>query len=140
MNYRRWPGAVGVLGHCVTLLFIAGTLMGCAAEIVRTPTTLSQADPAKPRRIEIGALTTVELPSGFRRSLLSGSRWRHVGSVNQGEVFRSEDSVFTIAGANTHEAYLVISDERLVGFYLPGERAYSALTAPLPLRFRSTNN
>jgi hypothetical protein len=101
---------------------------------------LAQADPAKPRRIEIGALTTIELPSGVHRSLLSGSRWRHVGTLSEGEVFRSEDSVFTIVGANTHEAYLVISDERLVGFYLPGERAYSALTAPLALRFRSTNN
>lgn len=122
------------------LLLLAGTLVGCAAEIVRIPTTLSQADPAKPRRIEIGALTTIDLPSGFQRSLLSGSRWRHVGRVAQGEVFRSEDSVFTISGANTHEAYLVISDERLVGFYLPGERAFSALAAPLPLRFRPSND
>ncbi|MCE2950058.1 MAG: hypothetical protein ACK515_17945 [bacterium] len=136
MIYRRGLGAVGSVGRWVTLLLVSATLMGCAAEIVRMPTTLSQADPATARRIEIGALTTIELASGFQRTLLSGSRWRQVGTVTQGEVFRSEDSVFSIAGANTHEAYLVINDERLVGFYLPGERAYSALPAPLPLRFR----
>jgi hypothetical protein len=56
-----------------------------------------------------------------------------VGSIAQGQVFRSVDSVLTIEGRQVHEAYLVISGGALLGFYLPGESNYAALEAPVPL-------
>jgi hypothetical protein len=43
--------------------------------------------------------------------------------------------VFTLEGANIHEAWLVIRGAALVGFYLPAERAFSPLTSPVPLYF-----
>ena len=46
-------------------------------------------------------------------------------------------TVFTIEGANMHEAYLVLREGRVVGFYLPGERAFSALEPPAPMTYKT---
>lgn len=78
---------------------------------------------------------TVELPTRYRRTLAQGSRWRAIGSVAQGTVYRPVDTVFTIEGRQVHEAYLVVSTGLLVGFFLPGESSYSALSTPVPLSF-----
>lgn len=77
----------------------------------------------------------VRLSSGYERKLVEGSRWRPIGSLPQGEVLRPMGSVFTIEGRQVHEAYLVVSDTRLVGFYLPGEARFSPLEPSLPLTF-----
>lgn len=58
-----------------------------------------------------------------------------MGEVVHGKVYRSKDSVFFLRGANTHEAYLVIKDKRLVGFYLPGDKAWSVLAPSLDIEF-----
>ncbi|MFX8297360.1 hypothetical protein ABTL30_20295, partial [Acinetobacter baumannii] len=56
-----------------------------------------------------------------------------VGTVPQGVVYRPVGTIFTIEGRQVHEAYLVIADQRLVGFYLPGEQAYSPLSTAVPI-------
>jgi len=40
-----------------------------------------------------------------------------------------------VEGAHVHEAYLVVAGDRLVGFYLPVEKAYSPAT-PVSLKVR----
>ena len=69
----------------------------------------------------------LELPTAYDRLLKQGSRWIPVGNIPQGAVFRPDGHVLTIEGAHVHEAYIVISTERLVGFYLPVEKAFSPL-------------
>jgi hypothetical protein len=64
-----------------------------------------------------------------------GTRWDLVGEVAHGKVYKSKDSVFFLQGANSHEAYLVISGVKLVGFYLPGEKAWSPLDPPIDMEF-----
>jgi hypothetical protein len=111
---------------------VAMLLSGCAAEIVREPAELGSGPSTS---IQIKRLATVVLPTGYQRSLLTGSRWQRIGTIRQGSVFRPVDTVFTIEGANTHEAYIVVRETQLVGFYLPGERAYSGLPSPVDLDF-----
>ena len=65
--------------------------------------------------------------SGYRNLIKQGSKWRFVGRTPHGDVFRPVDGVFTVNGANVHEAYLVMAEGYLVGFYLPGEGAFSSL-------------
>jgi hypothetical protein len=60
-----------------------------------------------------------------------------VGLLPQGQVFRPVGTVFTIEGANMHEAFLVIQDARLVGFYLPGEHAFAPLETGIELEFKT---
>ena len=63
-----------------------------------------------------------------------------MGRSREGEIFRPVDRVFTVEGAQIHEAYLVLNGERIVGFYLPVERAFSAVpggsTPRLPIQRR----
>lgn len=87
----------------------------------------------------MGSLVTLTLSTGYQRSLLTGSRWEHVGSVPQGDVYRPVGTVFTIEGANMHEAYLVIRGDSVVGFYLPGEKSYSALQPAARIAYKTVN-
>jgi hypothetical protein len=77
----------------------------------------------------------ITLDTRRRRTLKAGSQWRAAGTVDQGDVYRPVGDVFTIKGANSHEAWLVVRDGTLVGFYLPAEHGYSALRATAPLQF-----
>ena len=112
------------------MLALAGVsiLVGCATEVVRSGVALK---PAEARRtIEMGGLATLTLATGYQRSVLTGSRWEYAGTVPQGEVYRPLDSVFTIEGANTHEAYLVVRDSRIVGFSPSGSKISSSTSCP----------
>lgn len=76
----------------------------------------------------------VSSSSGYRRTLPRASRWESRGRVPAGQVFRRIDGILTIEGAHMHEAYLVIADGKVVGFFLPVERAFSPST-PTPIAF-----
>jgi hypothetical protein len=123
-----FPG-MGLATGLVALALLAG----CASAVRTEATRLNPAtEPvAKVVRLEREAL--VVLPTGYKRHLKPNSQWRNVGSIPQGQVFRPVDSVLTIEGRQVHEAYLVISGGKLVGFYLPGESNYAALETPVPL-------
>jgi UPF0288 family protein (methanogenesis marker protein 3) len=118
-----------------SLICIATLILGCAAEVVRTPEQLVVSSQAA--QIELTKLVTVELSPGNEKKLFTGTRWMSVGNVKQGEVFKPVGTVFSIQGANSHEAYLVIAEKKLVGFYLPGDRAWSALKAPVAIEFKA---
>ena len=62
-----------------------------------------------------------------------------VGRVAQGLVLKPTQTVLTIEGAHMHEAYAVHRDGQLVGFYLPVERAYSALPLPASMPLQEKN-
>jgi UPF0288 family protein (methanogenesis marker protein 3) len=115
---------------CITTL-----ILGCAAEVVRAPEQLIVGSQAG--QIELTKLVTIELGPGNEKKLFTGTRWLNVGSVKQGAVFKPVGTVFSIQGANSHEAYLVITDKKLIGFYLPGDRAWSALKSPIEIEFKA---
>ncbi|MBY4732252.1 hypothetical protein M4D49_13035 [Cupriavidus pauculus] len=109
-------------------------LAGCApmiqsAPVDLTPLTESAATPAI--RFENNA--DLRLDTGYTRMLASSSIWKPVGRLPQGTVYRPAGTVFTIEGRQVHEAYLVIQDKQLVGFYLPGEQTYSPLSTAVPI-------
>jgi hypothetical protein len=77
----------------------------------------------------------ITLDTGYTRTLKAGGRWQAAGTVDQGAVYRPVGDVFTLEGAHIHEAWLVVRDGVLIGFYLPAERGYSPLGATAPLHF-----
>lgn len=66
----------------------------------------------------------IKLSTGYDRTLRRGTVWLNVGSVAAGDVYRPRDTVFSLEGTNVHEAYLVLSDGRLVGYFLPAENSF----------------
>jgi len=114
----------------------ASWLTACAPEVYRTVSEFRPlSGEGQQNVLRIRDSVTVKLDTAYTREIRAGSTWRFVGTVPQGRVFRPVDDVFTIEGANVHEAYLVLDSGRLVGFYLPVEGAFSPLTRRVRVRF-----
>jgi hypothetical protein len=63
----------------------------------------------------------------YERILRKNTKWQMIGSIREGNVFKSLNQVLTLECSNVHEAYLVVLDNRLVGFYLPVEKGFVKL-------------
>lgn len=100
-------------------------LAACAPEVVRQPTQLMPVTEQPASAIEILEDASVPVGPGYQRVIPRGSIWTRVGRAVQGEVFKPVDRVFTVEGTHIYEAYLVLDGDRVVGFYLPVERAFS---------------
>lgn len=124
---RRWM--VGILGVGLLILW------GCAFNLV----TLKQ--------VPVGQTTVVDGKSSWRLAkdtsvspargqnikLRSGTEWQYVCTIDQGDVYKTKDQVVTITASNTYEAYIVITDAGMTGFYLPLEKVFSPLSKVTPL-------
>jgi hypothetical protein len=110
-------------------------LAACASEVLRppVPTIFTPLSPGTPHaEVQLAEDAEIPVSPDYIRILPRGSRWQLAGSIAQGNVYRRVDGVFTLEGAQLHEAWLVLADTRLVGYYLPARRAYSAI-AGVPL-------
>ena len=123
----------------------AATVAACtlallaACAVVHAPVdfvALDTAAPAQPQRL--ASAVTIEFDTGYRRTIKAASQWKLVGSVAQGEVFKPVNDVFALEGAHMHEAYLVVHQGSVVGFYLPAERSFSSLRQQIPFSFSRT--
>jgi len=123
-NWRHYPMACALVG----------SLTACAASVRQAPVDFHPraASMAAPR-VAVLETVTIKLPTAYIRTVDKGSRWALAGQVPQGDVYRPVGTVFTIEGRQVHEAYLVVSQQAIVGFYLPGDRTYSALPTPVSL-------
>ncbi|XLZ69526.1 hypothetical protein ABT364_23785 [Massilia sp. SR12] len=113
-----------------TFLLSAALLCGCA--VVHQPTSMTPV--VAESRLTLAATVPLRLETGYQRTLLQGSQWTRVGQVAQGDVLRPYQHVLTVEGSHIHEAWLVVNDGKLVGFYLPAEGAFSP-QKPVPLSF-----
>jgi len=107
-------------------------LNACAFDIVRVkqiPVSLESSHNPK-SSLELQEEATVRMESGYSRTLKAKTRWEYVGKISNGDVFKTKDQVLTVEASNIYEAYIVISSEKLVGFYLPIEKSFSPLSEP----------
>ena len=121
-------GGFRAAGVLVVVLF----LVACAARVPVAPASLMPLAGEAPDFVVQSELP-IRLSSGYTRTVPAKSRWRAVGVLPQGTVYRPVDSVFAIEGRQIHEAYLVVRGDTLQGFYLPGEGNYSALATTLQI-------
>lgn len=119
-------------GAALAMALLAGA---CASEVVRHPTELA-ATAAQPRRFLVRQNTPIQLDTGYARVIVEGSELVEAGTIAQGRVLKPTNTTLTIEGAHTHEAYPVVEGERIVGFYLPVERAFSPLSRPVNLQLQ----
>jgi len=118
----------------VGVILLALSAGGCAVEQHSTQfSPLVVVEKSKLARLD--KVVNIQLDTGYSRTLKPGSLWRDIGSVTQGEVFKPYHDVFTLEGTNVHEAYLVVANNTLKGFYLPVERTFSPLNTQISLTF-----
>lgn len=116
---------------CRSLL--AAVLVGGCASEVPVRSTLLESLSSPTADLHLASSVAIRLPTGYERVLPAGSRWRAMGVLPQGVVFRPVGAVFAIEGRHVHEAYLVVRSGAVHGFYLPAESGFSPLTFPVPL-------
>jgi len=127
MNARK---LLFVLIICNCLFFI-----GCAFDVIHVKQTPAQLEPIqsdKPSLILEKALV-FDLDTNYSRTLKAGTEWIYHGSISEGDVYKSRDQVLTVEGSNIFEAYIVVKEKNLAGFYLPIEKTFSKLEEPLEL-------
>jgi hypothetical protein len=95
---------------------------------------------ASPATLRVRDSVTLHLETGYKRRVRGGSLWRPVGNVPQGLVLRPVGAEFTIEGQQVHEAFLVVRDQSIVGFFLPGEAHFSALTPSQSIKLDNIND
>lgn len=70
----------------------------------------------------------IQLDTGVDRNIKANSKWRYIGDIKNGKVYKPVDDVFSIQGTQEYEAYLVVSSGKIVGFYLPASSNFSPLS------------
>jgi hypothetical protein len=110
---------------CVLVYF--GFLVGCALEVVRSPVNITL---VKGSEFVLTQPAYLVLDSGYQRTINSGTTFLEVGTTQYGVVLKPLNTSFTIEGAHMHEAYPVIQNGTVTGFYLPVEKSFSPLTKP----------
>ena len=121
---------------CLTLAAMIA-LAGCAHDITSSSITASLMPiKASPRNdVKRANAVTLTLESNYERTIEKDSTWMKVGSLIQGDVYKRVGDVFTVEGRNVHEAYLVVANNSLVGFYLPHEKAFlKSIQSPIIFR------
>jgi hypothetical protein len=111
------------------------SMSGCAFDVIHVEQTTAKLETSSACGQDFRLVEAVEirLTGGYSRSLKKDTRWNCVGTIEQGHVYRTKDQILTVEASNIYEAYIVISDNKLVGFYLPVEHSFSPLKDPLPL-------
>ena len=124
------------------LLILATLLSGCAFDLAHV-----KYDPVKfePNSAETRRFTLREdvalsnLPCGYNRTLKKDKQWASIGRIDKGEIYKPIGHFFTVECSNIFEAYLVLRDDQLYGFYLPVEKGFVNIKnhIKLPLRFNN---
>jgi hypothetical protein len=110
-------------------------LNACAFDIVHVKQIPTDIEPTNDSiaKFTLGKETIISLGTGYRRRLKTNTHWTLVGTIPQGNVFKTKDQILTVEASNIYEAYIVVESDKLTGFYLPAEQTYSPLNEPLSL-------
>ena len=104
---------------------LALALAACAPEVVRHPAQLA-AGPSGHRFVSERAVTA-PVNWSYHTEVPAGVEFVELGTIGEGRVLKPLNRVITVESANVHEAYPVVDQGRLVGFYLPYEHAFSPI-------------
>lgn len=110
-------------------------LSACAFDVIilqKTPAQLV-ALPESGERWTLWMDMQATLPAGRVSGLRSLTVWQRVGTLDQGEVFRTKDQIVTVEASNIYQADIVVSGGKLVGFYLPVDHMFTRCTTTAPL-------
>ena len=102
--------------YCFFIILI----VGCAFDVVRvnqTPAHLTTQSAISSWKLLDDV--DVRLGTGYSRKLKKETKWDYVGSIESGDVYSTKDQILTVEASNIFEAYIVVSDDNLIGFYLP---------------------
>jgi hypothetical protein len=125
------------MGRMAIVASMAGFLRAaCAFDLAHVTYTAATFEPTQnaTRTVVLSKnVTLTGTPCSNSRTLRKTTRWEQVGTIAEGDVFRSKEQVLTLECSNVHEAYLVMSGNKLIGFFLPFEKGFVPHSPPIAL-------
>jgi len=120
---------------CSGLLLSVFFLVGCAFDLAHVSYTQTAFTSRIDANQTFTLAETVDIKSApcYKRTLRRDTRWDLIGSISEGNVYKSRDQALTVECSNIHEAYLVLAEKSLVGFYLPVEKGFVKISDPIKL-------
>ena len=126
-----------MMGRMAVVASMAGFLCAaCAfdlAHVTYTAATFQSTQNATHTVVLSDNVALTSTPCSNSRTLRKTTRWDQVGTIAEGDVLRSKDQVLTLECSNVHEAYLVMSGDKLIGFFLPFEKGFVPHSPPIEL-------
>ena len=114
-------------------------LLGCAFDLAHVSHKPAQLSPrvGVPKSLEfLESVSITQAPCGYGRTLRKGTHWDFWGAIAEGEVYKPRDQTLTVECSNVHEAYIVVVDSAMVGFYLPVESGFVSISRKIDLPVR----
>jgi hypothetical protein len=114
-------------------------LSGCAFDLAHVRYKLAEYVPTPDVRKSFVIDKSMEITGGtcYDRTLRKDMRWNLVGRIREGEIYKSSEQILTLECSNVHEAYLVVANDSIVGFYLPVEKGFVELSKPMKMDIRN---
>jgi len=125
-----WQGLLRWFGVGVALAIVSG----CTQELRMQPASIVLEKTMGPP-ITLQASAIGSSSEGYARTLKRNSSWRKIGTIRQGDILKPLDTTLTAEAIHVREAYIVVKQNRWVGFWLPVEKAFSPLDAATQIKF-----
>lgn len=100
----------------------AGFVSGCS--ITQIPVSERLVVDRNPSIVALQESVRIELSGAKDVLLRAGTSWTCFGSIEQGTVCSSADQLVVVESYNTRQAYIVVHDDQVVGYYLPVENSF----------------
>jgi len=116
-------------------LFLASILLivSCSAKQVQLESELQVSNDLNSIYL-LEEEVTIKASNAKPTILNSGTRWKQVGLIEQGVVYRTKDQVVIVNSFNVHEGYIVVNEKSIVGHYLPIEKTFvEVIAVPIKL-------
>lgn len=115
--------------------FLFLVLAGCAFDLahVRYKTVEYVPAPEAQKSFVLGENLEITEGTCYSRTLRKGKTWKLTGRIAEGETYKSSEQIFTLECSNVHEAFLVVANDRIVGYFLPVEKGFVRLSKPLKI-------
>jgi len=130
---RRYAPSPTLLLHAAVVLLGACIAMGSTTAVKLMPVAKAHAA----QDIQLQSPATFKVGIGYGHELPAGSRWRAVGSLAQGTVYRPLNLAFMVQSPSVDEAYPVVQGGKLQGFFLPADASFTAVKPAVPLALRT---
>ncbi len=111
------------ISRLILAVSVATLLSACSTPQVNLSAVLSPVVSPGPVYV-LESNTTVSAPRAKSTILKEGTRWQQVGTIEQGTVYHTTDQVVIVNSFNVHEGDIVISDNKVVGYYLTVEGTF----------------
>lgn len=124
------------VNHMIVLAFCLILMAGCAFDISsykQEPVTFKSTQTIGEFTLKTQAVA--HFGTGFPTTLRAGTRWKQIGATEYGSVFSTRDQIVKVEASNISEACIVVSNNSLVGFFLPVEKTFVRLSSAIPLDF-----